>query len=101
VKVDVGAHNSATGTIDPIIISTFTMVATFEGKAAPVNRLKPETEQENIAYKLGEGNVKDCYCFCGKGRRLREGVGGSQDEVTLLLSKQKIRDIERSAVKCR
>lgn len=57
MKVDVAAHDSATGQYHPVVLSTFTMVATFEGKAAPVNRLAPETEQEKLAFKMGEGTL--------------------------------------------
>jgi len=43
---------------EPYILATFTMVATFDGKASPVNRIVPETEDEKALFLLGERNQR-------------------------------------------
>eukprot|EP01130_Rhizamoeba_saxonica_P002246 TRINITY_DN1208_c0_g1_i6.p1 TRINITY_DN1208_c0_g1~~TRINITY_DN1208_c0_g1_i6.p1 ORF type:complete len:254 (-),score=39.07 TRINITY_DN1208_c0_g1_i6:698-1459(-) len=39
-----------------IMMSTFTMVATFEGKSAPVNQIIPDTPQDEKLYEIGYQN---------------------------------------------
>ncbi|KAL6075985.1 Thioesterase/thiol ester dehydrase-isomerase [Balamuthia mandrillaris] len=56
VRVDVESKDPDTGRFYPLILATFTMVATFEGRPAPVNRLNPQTEQEKLLYALGQDN---------------------------------------------
>jgi acyl-coenzyme A thioesterase 9 len=54
VRVDVESFNPETKTFDPLILAHFTMVALWDGKPTPVNKLIPQTEHEKILFDHGE-----------------------------------------------
>eukprot|EP01120_Amphizonella_sp_Union-15-10_P017040 TRINITY_DN9325_c0_g1_i1.p1 TRINITY_DN9325_c0_g1~~TRINITY_DN9325_c0_g1_i1.p1 ORF type:complete len:421 (+),score=79.61 TRINITY_DN9325_c0_g1_i1:52-1314(+) len=58
VRINVHSQDPTTEQYDPLILATFTMVATFDGKPALVNHLTPETEQEQMLFKMGEDNKR-------------------------------------------
>eukprot|EP01121_Diplochlamys_sp_Union-15-3_P005618 TRINITY_DN1594_c0_g2_i1.p1 TRINITY_DN1594_c0_g2~~TRINITY_DN1594_c0_g2_i1.p1 ORF type:complete len:432 (-),score=61.47 TRINITY_DN1594_c0_g2_i1:50-1345(-) len=56
VRIEVHSKDPISKNYEPLILASFTMVATYGGKSAPVNRLVPQTEQEKAMFKQGEAN---------------------------------------------
>jgi len=54
VRIDVESFQN--GVWNPILLAAFTMVATFNNKAALVNQLVPETDQQKLLFELGAQN---------------------------------------------
>jgi acyl-coenzyme A thioesterase 9 len=56
IRIEVQSKDPTTESFYPLILATFSMVATFDGKPAPVNRLIPQTDMEKALFAQGEKN---------------------------------------------